>query len=308
MLVPEGLRKCVMFIGIEVDGRFLPRATGFLVIFREHGHDWSYLVTAEHVISALLSKGHEIFVRYNTKNGSVVNGPIPHQAWTFHPEAETDPTDVAIALFLPEGDEAISGIEVNGPYSVVCTEAIRKEHQIGPGEEISIIGLFRTHHGVDKIIPVVRTGHIATMREEPVSTKYCGHVEAYLVEAMSIAGLSGSPVFAHLAPLRVVENEVRKLNGIRFWLLGLMHGHFDVQNLNEDVATDLEGQSLSSINAGLGVVIPSEKIVETILHPDAANMRKTMATELRKRDRATSAAASEEVIPPANGETPTQKD
>jgi len=309
MQIPDILRKCVLFIGIKKDDQFLPRATGFLTIINEFGYEWMYLVTAEHVVSGLISKGHEIYVRYNlVDGGTVVSGPVKSEVWFFHPTTDQElSTDVAVAPFRPQADESILPIELNGDYSIVCSDEVIKKHQIDCGEEVAVIGLFRTHHGVGKIIPVVRTGHIAVMQEEPVSTKYCGYVDAYLIEAMSIAGLSGSPVFVHLAPWRVVGKEIQKLNSFRFWLLGLMHGHFDVQNLNEDVVTDSDGQSLGSINAGLGVVIPAEKIVETIFQPELVAMRKKNADQARDKGGATSDAIADDDLP-ASGENPTHRE
>jgi hypothetical protein len=285
MLVPDSLRNCVLFIGIKEGDEFHPRATGFAVIVKEFDFEWGYLVTAEHVVSGLISKGHEIYVRYNREEGgTVVSGPIPSDVWYYHPDADSDPTDVAVAPLKARSDELIAHLEISDASSIVCTPEIIERHGIGPGEDVTIIGLFRTHYGQGKMIPVVRTGHIAAMREEPILTKYCGYVDAYLVEAQSIAGLSGSPVFVQMAPWRIVGSEIRRIDSKQFYLLGLMHGHFDVANLNEDVVTDADGQSLGSINAGLGVVIPAEKIVEAIFQPDLVAVRKENANKARDRD------------------------
>lgn len=298
MLVPNSLRNCVLFIGIKNGDRFLPRATGFVVIVNEFDFEWGYLVTAEHVVSGLIAKGHEIYVRYNRKEGgTVVSGPISSQFWHYHPTSDSEPTDVAVAPFRVRDDELIAHLEISGKHSIVCTPEIIEQHGIGHGEDVTIVGLFRTHHGQEKIIPVVRTGHIAAMREEPILTKYCGYVDAYLVEAQSIAGLSGSPVFVQMAPWRIVGSEIRRISSQQFYLLGLMHGHFDVANLNEDVVTDADGQSLGSINAGLGVVIPAEKIVETIFQPDMVAMREENASKSRDREGTTPDVVSNDTPP-----------
>jgi hypothetical protein len=69
--------------------------------------------------------------------------------------------------------------------------------------------------------------------------------------------------------------------GQYFALLGLVHGHFDVPNMNEDVVTDEQAPS-HSVNTGIGIVIPVEKIIETINHPELLAMRKDIISELRK--------------------------
>jgi hypothetical protein len=57
-------------------------------------------------------------------------------------------------------------------------------------------------------------------------------------EARSIGGLSGSPVFVSMAPTRIIDGHTQFTWGAQFLSLGLMHGHFDIRNLNEDSAID----------------------------------------------------------------------
>jgi hypothetical protein len=58
-----------------------------------------------------------------------------------------------------------------------------------------------------------------------------------------------------------------------------MHGHFDIKNLNMDVVTDNETEALGAINAGVGVVIPVKKIVETVDQPDVMELRRKLIAE-----------------------------
>jgi SEC-C motif len=69
--------------------------------------------------------------------------------------------------------------------------------------------------------------------------------------------------------------------GAQTWLLGLMHGHFDVKDLNVDV---IKEEGLSAINSGIGVVVPVERISETLAHPDVARHRREAAERTPKRD------------------------
>jgi hypothetical protein len=78
-----------------------------------------------------------------------------------------------------------------------------------------------------------------------------------------------------------------QLNVTRFRLLGLMHGHFDIKNLKEDTAIDSAGDGTGGINTGIGVVIPVEKILETLDQPGIVEMRKKAGDELRKANGAT---------------------
>lgn len=139
-------------------------------------------------------------------------------------------------------------------------------------------------YGKNRNIPVIRAGHIAALPEEPVHTRY-GYMEAYLIEAQSIAGLSGSPVLSmpnigiEGFNFALGDRGKNLMPGPR--LLGLVHGHFDVPNLNEDVVTDSDVPA-HSIHIGIGVVVPTSKIRETIDHPDLVKMRQDIIDELRK--------------------------
>lgn len=260
-----------MFIGTKENGRFRPRATAFLVSVVIMDARLGFFVTAEHVVSGLVSKGFEPWLRVNRLDGTVEETKVPADAWWFHPDGERHPTDVAaLPANLPSGgSEAyeLMAVALNGDNSVAATPDVIRERAIGVGEEIAIVGLFRNHYGQEKNIPIVRIGNIAAMPEEPVQTKYCGYTDAYLVEARSISGLSGSPVFVNMAPTRIVSGRAEITKGNQFYLLGLMHGHFDIRNLRDDSVVD-DADGGGGINTGIGLVIPVEKIIETILRSE----------------------------------------
>jgi hypothetical protein len=64
-------------------------------------------------------------------------------------------------------------------------------------------------------------------------------------------------------------------------LLGLMHGHFDVPNPNEDVVADEETPE-RSVHTGIGVVVPVHKILETVRHPELIATRQALVEQVRK--------------------------
>jgi hypothetical protein len=130
-------------------------------------------------------------------------------------------------------------------------------------------------------------GHIACMRHEPVLTAY-GYIDAYLIEARSISGLSGSPVF-FINGTRAIKSGPGTValslaaDKPYYLLMGLVHGHFDIRNLNEDTVVEDERKTTGGINTGIGVVIPVDKIIETIGgHPDLIQRTK-VAIETAKR-------------------------
>jgi hypothetical protein len=277
MLVPDHIRKTVLFIGIKEDGKFRPRATAFIVSGIELDMRLGFLVTADHVVAQLLGNRHDIWLRTNRKDGTAEELSIPSDAWWFSPEANR--TDVAICQINFRDEDDVYAISLNGDKAMVATENVIREHHIGVGEEVAIIGLFRSHHGHERNVPIVRIGNIAAMTEEPVKTKEYGYVDAYLIEARSVGGLSGSPVFVNMAPTRIVEGRTTFTKGSQFYLLGLMHGHFDIRNLNDDTVVEDAG---GNINTGIGVVIPVSKITDIIYEPERVKERRRLIIDQRR--------------------------
>src|ERR1700733_1329755 len=193
---------------------------------------------------------------------------------------------------------------LNGPRSFVPLGKTADD-LIRPGADVAIIGLFRSHYGANRNIPIIRVGNIAANLGEPVYTAYAGYIQAYLIEARSISGLSGSPVFIVCSPeLNVIAGIARargqKLEAsVGLGILGMMHGHFDVPNLNEDVVSDSE-EPERGVHTGIGVVIPVQKVIETIQHPDLTEMRKETAKKLREKGATSDLASDDEALPPAS--------
>jgi hypothetical protein len=292
--VPEEMRKCIAFLGVREGEEFRPRATGFFVSYLQFQHRFIGLVTAEHVVSGLLTRDQNIYVRINLVNGDVAEVSIPPGKWRFYPDAAIEATDVAIC---PIADYAtaddgtrvamdIQTIALNGPNALVAVPEIMAERGIergiGVGDDIFIIGLFRSHYGKERNFPVVRVGNLAAVREEPIKTKYAGYIDAYLIEAHSIGGLSGSPAFVAIPFVRIREGVDPQSVGTVAVCLGLVHGHFDIEDLNSDVVLDTERASTAGIQTGMGVVVPVEKIIATMEHPDFVEDRRRYAMEQRK--------------------------
>lgn len=308
--------KGVAFIGIRKGGVFLPRATCFFIRISQGGFQFGHLVTAEHVVSGLLTKGHDLWLRLNTKDGGTAEHKLDPTQFYYHPDTEREPTDVAVypittSLGELDADQLdVAFMSLDGEKGFLPSETFKKRY-MGRGGEIAIIGLFRSHHGRNRNIPIVRAGHIAALPEEPVFTRQ-GYMEAYLVEAQSIAGLSGSPVLAMPDAGIEVGNFIggskeEMIFGVA--LIGLVHGHFDVPNLNEDVVTDADSPK-DSVHTGIGVVIPVTKIVETVNHPELVTMRGKIIEELKRTKGATPDLLSDDAdgAPPATDANPTHRE
>lgn len=153
------------------------------------------------------------------------------------------------------------------PFSMCASDKTFDEHEVALGDEIFISGLFRHHFGKSRNIPIVRTGNLAALSEERIKTRGLGEIDAFLVEARSIGGLSGSPVFLNLGVTRQIGGQVKFTtgNGPIFFLLGLIYGHFDSPGGEVDAAEiEADASTNEKVNAGIAIVVPIEKVREVI--------------------------------------------
>lgn len=239
------------FVGVPLTGKEADRRAGFL-----------YLVTARHVAEKLA--GREFVVRTNTRDGKSVlisNAADVSVPWFFHPN---DPNaDVVLTPWItpPEADVDFKAV----PRQDFVKNEYLTHDGIGIGSEIYIVGLFRFHGGQSKNHPMLRMGSIAMIPDEKVSTK-SGEMDAYLIEARSIGGISGSPVFVS-APW------VSK----QLLLLGLIHGHWDLKaSQKNDVVTDAEDDEESRINMGIAIVTPVQKILDILNCEELSTARESV--------------------------------
>jgi hypothetical protein len=275
MLVPEEVRKCVGFVYCMRSGRRTPVGTVFFLGTEDHGTRFAYSVTARHVVDFVRERSDDqrVTFRVNRNNGGIEYVDTSVDDWRFH----SDPAvDIAVLPGIPH-DHDEGGLDIRSwSLEAAATDAEIARNQIGPGDEVFITGLFANHYGQDRNIPIVRIGNIAAMPEERVKTAL-GATEAYLIEARSIGGLSGSPAFAHLGMTRMIDGKrmhAPSNEGVCF-LLGLVHGHYDVE-INDVKTAALTDER---INMGIAIVIPVQKIIDVVRNEEFAEMRKKDATK-----------------------------
>lgn len=266
MRVPDEITKCVGFLYIETHRGARPIGTAF-VIGVDHAHAdgrvWTYFVTARHVIDAARAYSADgfVYLRMNRRSGGVAYFRSGPDFWLTH---EADPSvDVAVWGFAPPTDDIDYLVY---PRNSVATESLLAADQVGVGDEVFITGLFVNHVGAERNLPIVRVGNIAGMPSEPVSTPL-GAADAYLIEARSIGGLSGSPVFVNLMGVRTLPGQLR-IGGRHHLLLGLVHGHWDMRATPDASEITSDGLRDEVVNMGVAIVVPASKITEIIdRHP-----------------------------------------
>jgi len=273
MRIPEDFRRCVAFIGIAAveEGRKIVKfgGTGFLVSIPAESDpkiDVTYLVTARHVADAVSPKF--FVVRLNRKDGSSGNYVgVPGLQWWLHP---SDPTaDVAVipmSLSASEWDFRVI------PTTAFVTDAMIRDRKVGLGDNVIVTGLFAYLAGTSRNIPIIRTGALAMIPEERITTQ-CGdgtivEMDGYLVESRSIGGLSGSPVF------------VRGPSG-DIYFLGLVHGHWNLPEHEAGMALGPLRAEFRTMNMGINIVVPAIKVLEAICAPEITDDRNRWIRETK---------------------------
>lgn len=267
MLIDEDYRKTTSFLYVDTigdSGQNLRKPCGtvfFVYVEYAPNHADFYAVTARHVITQSYTK-RVLHLRLSLQDGGYIDLELQNKDWIQH-----HATDVAIIPFSMPPNADVKAL----PSSYLANDEFIVEKKVGVGDEVFFIGLFTQHFGTAKPLPIIRFGNISLMPYEPVKiTPEPGttpiEIEAYLVEARSWGGQSGSPTFVHFPPSRhpgVITIPQWPLKEPLFRLLGLVSGHFDITK-NVDFNGEFLPEGKVSHNAGIGVVIPAKYIQQLL--------------------------------------------
>jgi hypothetical protein len=296
MRFPDPILKCVVFLGRKLhrdtDSPTTWTGTGFLVGMAgpDRLHIFTYLVTAKHCAEGLA--GSDWYVRLNKKGGgSIIVPGTPGVQWETHP-TESDSVDAALIPWGPPSDGDVEYL----PDTMFATDKVIADYRIGCGDEVAITGLFSKLTGTDRNHPIVRTGNIAMMPNEQLPAikigKYTGPASVYLIEARSIGGLSGSPVFVRQSlklqteiPERTSDGKLTGQNlafyaqSSQVFFLGSMHGHWEIQPEDQNNVQIRAYRNERSVALGIAVVVPAEKILEILNKESFRNGRELMSRQ-----------------------------
>jgi hypothetical protein len=283
MRVDDRVRKTVVFIGLAHGPSFVAYGTGFIGVTFIGDHGFQTLVTARHVIDGI--KGDRVHIRLNTLAGSAQIIETWKADWIPH---ENKRIDVAVCPSgIPREQFDYLHVPLFGPS--ILTEDVIRERDVGIGDEVFIAGMFVSRLGETKNIPILRSGTIAAMPEEKIETAY-GYHDAYLIEARSIDGLSGSPVFVQMPHWRMMDGQPKFQHGQAQYMLGMLLGHGQVGNPGDTIEILQPGARRPAsrkievavpLNTGIGIVLPISHIIEAVEQPAIHQRREE---SLRKRD------------------------
>jgi hypothetical protein len=235
-----------------------------------------YAVTNRHVIESGNST-----LRLNTSDGKMNILDLEERYWAFHPAGD----DLAIYA-LPAIDPSRHKYKSLGIEDHFVSNDVVQTYNIGPGDDVFVVGRFINQDGKQKNIPSVRFGNIAQMPLEPIMVSRASGdfaQESFIVEAKSIGGYSGSPVFVGMNPL-LLRPERAGLTSNRALLLGVCWGYINDWSPVCDTSGNLlaSGAKVRS-NTGMMAVVPAWKLKELIMSPKVVAHRKEREEATRKR-------------------------
>jgi hypothetical protein len=283
------------------------------------------VVTNKHVIDS-----GNMVARINTMDGRHDIIPLDGARWYTHKDGDD------LAVCPVRLSTAHSVLFYNVRSSNLITKKIIDDYEIGPGDDVFVIGRFVNHEGKQKNLPSARFGNIAQMPWEPIMIGGRPQ-ESFLVEARSISGYSGAPVFVfcQLPPvpsninpqvIKMVREGKIKLPGVSNkrlqipimlgpWLLGIDYCHI---RWDEPIWSKITQRPVSDdwfikSNTGMMGVVPAWKLAEILEGDDMkpiVDEVKQMVVKAAENDSKVELDVADlaKSVPPANGENPTHRE
>jgi len=268
----------------------------------------TYVVTNKHVI-----RSGAMIARLNSRDGTHDILPLDGAEWFEHPDGD----DIAIC---PVGLNFAAHRQTVFPLSQCVSEEWVKQFDIGLGDDVFMIGRFVGHEGRLQNTPSVRFGVISQTPSEPIIQEDGFGQISYLVEARSIPGYSGSPVFITIESHGPKPNLNPQLGqdlqdmvikqigwmkgragpaGFRYgpFLLGIDYCHlYDKQRIWSDETSPPRLVSKDWFvkgNSGAMGVIPAWKIKEMFEKHPKLRQHLVSVREQARRDQSTSRASQD---------------
>ena len=295
MYFDSQLMKTVAFLACKKPSGYRVRGTVFLVSQSLPNSDKHavYAVTARHVVDGIAASINDdepsdgiTHIRLNTVRHGFQHVEIKPSAWVTRGGKNIDVAVAPIDLELP----GMADDHITIPREMFLSETAIEQEAVGPGDDLYFPGLFKHHAGKRSNVPILRTGAIAAMPGEPIETSKCGPVQAYLAEARSIGGLSGSPVFLDLGFGRAGTAIVaRGPDHPRTHLLGLVHGHFGqfgvLDCADEDIDLSKVKKEKEPLNTGIAIIIPISDVASVLDLPELVKQREIEAERYAQIER-----------------------
>jgi hypothetical protein len=280
-LIPKSLRTGIVYLYHSNDDAEKGAPTGgsgFIVFIRSKADPrqvFIYVITNRHCLDdGFLS------IRMMTTDRDTIIVRTPRELWVNHPDGD----DVAAILIGGDLDvpEAVSKTLGFTPALFLTREAAEKI-DLGPGDDVFMVGRFVSYDGRETNEPLARFGNIA-MNPAPVThPRYAISQDSFLVDMRSLSGYSGSPVFTYIDPawkrpdMKLAPGETTR----GAWFLGIDWGNFPIcaPVRGKDNKPLPEGWYVRT-NSGIAAVIPAWRVLDLLNTEALAMPRKQHDKEL----------------------------
>jgi hypothetical protein len=178
------------------------------------------------------------------------------------------------------------GVGIN--KEMVLADDLQRELEFGPGDEVFFMGRYVDIDGKEHNEPVLRSGMVAGFPSAPIhQAKRAHYQQTILVEARSLSGFSGSPVFVWSPhQLQRTQEGIPVANvvlGPQCYLLGIDYGH---HRWREPVRSgQAKGDPVPDLfvegNSGMMLVVPAQKVLDVLAVDALASARAVRETQER---------------------------
>ncbi len=259
--IPDRIRDCAVYIYPDkksAEKGEQTGASGFLVGVRSTtftDRSFAYAVTNRHVI---LQCGPNPVMRLNSEPAGLSFVETDKDNWSFHDGGD----DLAVHP-LPQLGPFFKTNWV--PEELFLTHEAVGEFDIGPGDDVFLVGRFVNHEGRLQNRPALRFGSISMMPWEPIKQKKTGlEQDSFVVEGRATSGYSGAPVFVY-KPEFVYAPRAGSPMKNEVWLLGIEWGHLTTRGRVEDEGGKPHPDNLEvEANSGMIGVVPAWKLRELL--------------------------------------------
>lgn len=263
--------------------------TGFIVAYSSPKVANAYFLFAVSNKHVVADAGASV-IRLNKTDGGV--DPIelePHE-WYF-----TNKHDLAIVpIRVDLARHRVKAV----PFSDLITPDALKSFDIGPGDEVFMIGRFVKHDGKLVNAPSVRFGNLSMMVDY-IEHPSLGMQESFAVEMRSMGGYSGSPVYIYPSEWNMNRGS-HTIGNQRLFLLGVDWGHIvdhsevRVKIVRTETQAAQSDQKIAYVaaNTGMNGVVPAWRLAEMIKNNPWTSAIEAEEARLVARDAASKSGVS----------------
>ena len=268
----SALASTVIFL--FADNGQVPIGTAFIIGYPVPGRPDALIplvVTAKHVVG----NREKIIGRFSTKSGTaptsvqydIADLRRSGDVW----EHADEGVDLVIFRTLHFEQTEYEPI----PIKLIASRKVFSEEDVKATDRIVFPCLLVNFMGTARNYPVIRDGSIALIPDEPVPLEYDVGTrrvrtkqQVVLIDATSIPGASGSPIFLWPGPRLKGRNFM--LGGVQPWLLGVMHGFYSA------IPRGLVGIQPNRLvpgfaeNSGIAIAFPSWRLLEILERDEVA--------------------------------------